>query len=522
MPMQLASLSYSDSAVSLSGLRSRSKTRVVLVCCIFSLLVAFVPVARACYRVELNYSEGWNVYNTMTLVNHLPLYPERYGWTTVNYPMLWFAILAQLHRVTHEYLFTARALSLIGLAGTSVLAGAVVRVLGASRQAALLAGFYCLALFATDADAYVGVDDPQMFAQIFFLAGLLLYLWRRYDFLAISGAALLFVVGGSIKHNPVDIPLAVLIDLGIAAPRRALWFLLNVLGLAAVSVALNVHFGGPYFLAQLLIPRSWSLGKVLLTQMVVLGPLLVPFLAAVYAAYLLRRDRQLRIASILLATSFLLGSYFAGGRGVSINALFSVLIAIAILTGLLWERLWNPEGMQDGGERLRWPSAASGRRLDAPGYAEWAPALLFAWLLIPWLLVPAISSGFDRDQWEPLRRLRETATAQRRFDSEVARLRSLPGPAICESLLRCYFAGKPYVLDPFNTARLIQLGKVDPGPIVEDLRKRRFAAVQFDDTDPQAHSERFDPAIEAAIQANYAPTTVDQEVAIYAPRTAPR
>jgi hypothetical protein len=483
---------------------------VVLLCACFALLTAIFPIARAFYRVEVDYSEGWNVYNAQTLANHQLLYPTRYGWTTVNYPMLSFAILAQLHRFTHDYLFTARALSLIALAATCLLVGAIVRRLGASRQVAVLTAFYCLALFATDADVYVATDDPQMLAQVFFLSGLLLYLWRRASPSALAASALLFVLGGSIKHNPIDFPLAVLIDLALIAPRRAVWFGLCCAGFASASIALNIHFGGPYFITEVLLPRSWSLAKAADNLQVVLGPLLLPFLAAAYTAFMLRNDQYRRIASILLITSLLVGGFFGGGVGVSINSLFSALLATAILTSLFWERLWN----------LQWQRKIPIKR---PATLLWAPALFFTWMLIPWMLVPAIRSGFDRNQWDPVRRLSQTIAAEKRFDQETAALRRVPGPAICESLLRCYFAGKPYVFDPFNATRLIQFSKIDPAPLVEDLRRRRYAAVQLDlPIRREKNTERFDPAIVAAIEQNYAPALVNQDGEIYVPRAAPQ
>jgi len=537
MSMQLASLS--DSKPSTFRLRSRNQSinRVVWLCCSFAMLTAIFPVARACFRVEVSYNEGWNIYNTVALVNHQQLYPVRYGWKTVNYPMLSFEILAQLHRVTQEYLFTARALSLVGLAGTSFLIGAIVRILGSSRQAAMLAGFYCLALFTTDADIYVGVDDPQMFAQIFFLTGLLVYLWRRYSLLAVAAAALFFVVGGSIKHNQIDIPLTVLIDLFLLTPRRALWFTMSGLGLAWASVALNIHFGGPYFLAQTLLPRSWTITKAADNLVNVLGPILAPFMAATYMAFLLRKEKHLRIASLLLVTSVLLGGFFGGGGGVSINSLFSALLAVAILTGLFFQQLWksdlihnqneaSDEDLDNGILQQNWPKSPYLANEIKPNTFSWqflAPLFFFAWLIIPWLLVPAINSGFNRRQWDPVLRLQETVAAQKRFDDETTMLRSLQGPAICESLLRCYFAGKPYTFDPFNSTRLIRFGKLDPSPVINNLDHRYYAAVQFDDDPVQKErsSERFDPAIEAAIEENYVPALANEDGEIYVPRSAP-
>jgi hypothetical protein len=471
----------------------RFKPLHVWICAIFALLTALVPVVRACYRVELNYNEGWNVYNAAFVVQHRTLYPVRYDWVLTDYPMLSFEVVAALHRVTHEYLFTSRALSLLGLLASSVLVGAIVRRLGGSRQSALLAGCFCLALFTTDADAYMGIDDPEMFAEPFFLGGLLLYLGGRDSVLRLGGAALLCVVGGSIKHTPIDFPLAILLDLTLIGPWRAAWFALCGLGLAALSIWLHLHFGGPYFLAQLLAHREWMAWKAARDLMLVVGPILLPFGVAAVTGWRLLPDRRRRIAAIQLLASVAIGGYFGGGHGVSINALFSVLFGVSILLGLMWGEA------QEGGWRL------AGR-----------PLLLFGWLLIPWMLVPGIVSG----EWNPVARLRALPAAERRFDRETALLRTrTDGPVLCESLLRCYFGGKPYIYDGFNATRLIGMGKLNPQSMLEDLQRGRYAAVQLDDPLPLAYqSERFDPRIVRAVEENYVPALVNEDGEIYVPK----
>jgi hypothetical protein len=461
--------------------------------------MAAYPFARACLRFEVGYNEGWNVYNASTVAHQFTagrglLYAARPGWMTINYPMLSFVVLAGLERVTHDLLFTGRALSLLGLLGSCVIVGGIVRRLGGSAHAAVLAGFYCLAVFCTDADAYVGQDDPQMFAQMFFLGGLLLYLWRRDSGSAIAGAAALFVVGGSIKHNPIDLPLTVLLDLVLIARWRAVWFAGCGLVLAAVSLALNGYFGGAYFVSQLLAPRSYSTDRALGHLLDVFGPLLLPFCVAVAMAFAVRRDRQRRIAAMLLVLSLVIGGYFSGGRGVAINMLFSAVVATAILLGLFWDEACAT--------KWRW----LGR--------EFAPLVLFGWLLIPWLLVPRIVTG----DWNPAHRFREDVAAEGRFAGETAFLRARRGPALCESLLRCYFAGKPFVYDPFNATRLIELHRLDETPMLEDLRRGRYAAVQFNEPiERERQSERWDPAILAAIEANYVPAVVNADGEIYVP-----
>lgn len=475
---------------------------MVWLCALLTLVMAAYPLARACLRFEVGYNEGWNVYNASTVVHQFSagrglLYGARPGWTTINYPMLSFVAVAALERVTHELLFAGRALSLLGLLGSCVLVGAIVRRLGGSARAAMLAGLYCLAVFCTDADAYVGQDDPQMLAQMFFLGGLLLYLWRRDSWAAIAGAAALFVVGGSIKHSPIEFPLTVLLELALIARWRAVWFAVCGLVLAAVSVALNVHFGGAYFVSQLLAPRSYSTDRALGHLLDVFGPLLLPFCVAVAMAWAVRKDRRRRIAALLLVVSLAIGGYFGGGRGVSINMLFGAVVATAMLLGLFWDEA----------------CAAKWRWLGR----EFAPLLLFGWLLIPWLLVPWIVTG----DWNPAHRFRQDVAAEGRFAEETAFLRARSGPALCESLLRCYVAGKPFVYDPFNATRLIELHRLDATPMLEDLRRGRYAAVQFDEPiEQERQSERWDPAILAAIEANYAAAVVNADGEIYVPKAA--
>ncbi len=475
--------------------RERGWTSTAICVAMAGLMVLF-PCIRAGYRCEVDYNEGWNVYNAALVANHQWLYPVKYGWMSVNYPMLWFVILAQLHRVTHDYLFTARTLSLVGLLGCCVFVGLILRKLGTSLQAAWLGGAVCLALFVTEADQYIGMADPQMFAQMLFLLALYVYVSRKTSYGAIGLVALIFVVAGSIKHNPIDVPLAVLFDLLVFAPRKALWFTACGVFFAAVSTALNIHYGGPFFVAELLAPREYSAAKAFTQGAIVAGPILLPLGVALYAAWTVRYDARLRIATLLLASSMGLGLYFGGGSGVSVNAYFSVFIAAALLVGLFLDhRVWQ--------DRVQWPIAASACSL-----------LLFAWLLIPWLLVPKLAHS----EWNPVRKLADVRESEPRFDTEVAMLKKTNGPVLCESLLLCAFAGEPYVYDPFNATRLIHMHKLDPAPMVRRIAHQSFAAVQLDEPiEDEMQSERFDRSIANAIQKSYRMKYESADCDIYTP-----
>jgi hypothetical protein len=464
------------------SLASFLKKRTAWICTFIALFTAIVPFARSFFKMEAHYNEGWNVYNTEIVAHHGLLYPTAFGWTTNNYPMLSFYVLAQLHRLTHDYLFTARVLSLLSLIACSILVAAIVHSLGAAHRSSALAGLFCFALFCAAAQVYVGADDPQMFAQVFFLLGLLVYVRGRGSLWNIAAAALLFVIAGFIKHNPVDFPLAVLAELLLLSIPRALWFALCGLALAAAAFALNVHYGGPFFLAQLLTPRTYLPGHLLEQCINVFGPLIFPYCVAAYTAFTVRRDTQRRIALILFITTIVVGVYFSGGRGVSINAFFSSMLAMSILVGLFFDKVFLAQQ----------PPTTS-------RFATYAPISLFLWLVIPMLL-----SG----NWNPIRTIRDDATAQRHFAQDVAFLRTHPGPALCESMLECYFAGKPYLYDPFNATRLIHFHQLDANVLIDQIRQHRFSAIQTDDPLPNEDhydSERWDPSVRAAIEANYIP-----------------
>ena len=475
-----------------------------------TLLVAAVPFLRAFYRVQIDYNEGWNIYNAVTAGAHGWLYPARYGWTSVNYPMLSFVVMAGLHRLTHEYLFTARVVSLLSLLASGAMVGAIVFRLGGgdakkARRAAVLAGMFTVAVFCANADYYVGMDDPQIFAQVFFLAGFYVYVSRRRSLVGIAFAALLFVVGGFIKHNPVDFPLAVLLDLVLVSRWRAAWFSAWGLALLAVGLALNTHFGGPHFMDQLLAPRSYSVMKAGLQLRNGLGPILLPLCVAMYVAARVWRDRERRVAALLLVTSLVVGGYFGGGEGVAVNSLFSAMLAIAISVGLLFVDVYGT-GREE--EPATWRSRTMG------GFA--AP-IVFVWLLIPL----AISGN-----WNVPGVMRETRAAEGRFDRQVAAMAARPGPALCESLLRCYLAGEPYLYDPFNATRLVKLGRLDQDAMVRAIADRRFGAIQLDvalgdeakiDAVDPALRDRFTPGMLAAIRRNYVLASEDADAAIYVP-----
>jgi hypothetical protein len=461
------------------------------------------PVLRAFSGVQVgNYNEGWNVYNAVTADHHLPLYGHKYGWTTVNYPALSFYVVAGLHRTGLSYLAAGRMLALISLPVSCLLVGLVVWQLNRDYRSALFSALFCSAVFCIAANEYIGYNDPQMFAQVFFLCGFLVYISGPPRFSRLALTALLFVLGGNIKHSLIEFPLAVLVDLAFVGRKRVLQYLSISAVLVGMSIYANTTVGGPFFVSNILSPRSYLLKKAILQFLEYgFGPVPLAMIAALIwsAAALAGRwkDKRLRVLAILFLASLLVGSASGGVIGVWVNSYFDIYLSLSMIVGLLMLQVCRGQI----GNGHRWV------KVGAP------VALLLSF-------VPTWAAG------TPLFRkaISDLPEQQQQFQSEVLFLRDHPGSAFCESLLRCYEAGKAYEYDPFNSANLVKLGKLDAAPLIDRLSRGELAVVQLccsidflkGDDDPFII-----PQTLSVLQTSYKLGLAHEGCYIYVPKHAP-
>jgi hypothetical protein len=348
------------------------------------------------------------------------------------------------------------------------------------------------------------MNEPQILAQSVFLAGLYIYLRGDRRGWALELTALLFVLGGNIKHNMLEFPFAVLIDLLLTSPRRAARFAFALASMAALSFFLTIRVDGPAYLSCLLTPRSFSWKGSLVKAFCVLLPLLLPLAAALWTALYCRKNPAQRVLALLLMCALAIDTYFSGGSGVTINAHFGSLAAIVLLTGVFWT------------EFSRMPL----------GLVKFLPQALVCAVFFLWLAIPMVVAGDPlafSGKWRTDRVLHKSRETEARFSTEIAFLRQQPGPALCEDLSDCYYAGKPYLYDPFNATRFIFLGRLDANVMVDRLRKREFGAIQMYASPEQKLKGRwpdahFAPPILRAIQQYYRPDFQNEDGVIYLPR----
>jgi len=68
---------------------------------------------------------------------------------------------------------------------------------------------------------------------------------------------------------------------------------------------------------------------------------------------------------------------------------------------------------------------------------------------------------------------------QEMFLSDAKYVADRLGPAICESLLLCYVAGQPFILDPFNSRQYMLSGRLDQSELIRRIAAHEFAVIQL-------------------------------------------
>jgi hypothetical protein len=73
------------------------------------------------------------------------------------------------------------------------------------------------------------------------------------------------------------------------------------------------------------------------------------------------------------------------------------------------------------------------------------------------------------------------------FRSAIQLVKSRPGPALCESLLLCYQAGKPFGYDAFFVLDQIQIGRLKEEEVAQLIRTHYFQTIQVNIPGEQAN-----------------------------------
>lgn len=391
----------------------------------------------------LDPNEGWNAAHALSLLRGQALYPSPQSLMVNNYPPLSFYLVAAITGLTGDAVIAGRILALLAFlaAGTGLVF--LMRQMGGGRFGQICAALFFATNLLITSD-YVAMADPQLLGHALQLAALFLLLNRR-----ICPAALVFAASLFVKHNLLALPLASLIWLWMQDRHNGWRFAAT--GIAAVAAGLIVFqlSYGVSLATVLSSPRLTSLSNVALAvPHLWWAPLPLATLAVVRAPWK-------GFCFLYAGLALLLGLVFSAGDGVDANAFFDLVIACALAIGLVANVT---------------PFRAALCALPLP---------LF------------LAFHFHDNNFFFTRDFRQQSARN------IAFLASRPGPALCEQLSLCLWAGKGAAVDVFNAGEQIKIGARDPAPLIRMITAHHFAVLQLEDLGALGTEVR------AAIARNY-------------------
>ena len=432
-------------------------------------LPAIVAVVRTIpLRVSLDANEGWNAYHAVDAFGG-GLYPRQPPFFFNNYPPLSFYLVGAASRWIGDPIVAGRLVASLAFAMLVAIAYVASRQMQCARsEAAFGAALFLAATLSLS--HYVGIDDPQFLSQAVAAAGLLFVIPAPRTMRRLCVAAMLMSTAVFIKHNTVALPIACVAWLWTHDRRAARRFAIAGISFAIVGFSLSVLLFGHGFLEGLSTPRAYSFDETVRAfgRWIVRVPV---FLAALLV--LLRRfpdDRDVAFCTWYAGVSSVIGLVFLGGDGVDWNVMFESNWAWCLTAAVALNRL-TPQ----------------------PSRARWMLAIAFALLPLVAALLAIRSASIDPSSSRASRLARAPA-----FEEDIAWVAARNGPALCEDLALCFWAGKPAAVDVVNLRQHIARGTRSIDDLVRLIDARFYAVIQID-----ARHSLLDPAARDALQRSY-------------------
>jgi hypothetical protein len=218
-------------------------------------------------------------------------------------------------------------------------------------------------------------------------------------------------------------------------------------------IALFALYGvfGFVIFAQLLSPRLYSVHRAATTTLHYLTEISVGLLLALIFLGRYASMGANRLVFIYIVVALAVGALLCGGAGVGSNQFIDVAVGLSLATAAIVRCLRVDLGASTG--------------------------------IIAAFVALSIYSSVLRVPYA-LERLRDGLAGTLRSDEaefrgDVAFVQKESGPALCQSPMLCFQAGRPFSIDPFNASQAIRLGRVDATPMLTALAQGRFAVVQL-------------------------------------------
>ena len=400
----------------------------------------------ACYTAQINYclspNEGWNAFFAKAVMAGESLYPTPDKLITNNYPPLSFYVTGLLGNHLRDYLAAGRILSLIATIVITFGISGIVKQLGGNLSGSIAGGALFLATICKYYD-YVGQNDPQLLAQAIMTMGALWFLNRKQSGGRLTAPLVTMVVAGFFKHNIIALPAASLLWIALQDRRCFMRLSITALLLSIGGLALCRFVYGSSFLYNFCTPRGFFLGQGVDALPDLLRHVSLPVIIFLPVAFAMRRDVRIQFENLLLGISLIAFFLESCGDGVGPNAEFDVVIAASIGFGLAVAFF----------RHVRLPHFCTPRLVETLLIAAACITLLPEKDALPVRLI------LDYRALQEQRHKTEVA-----MEDAVLKCQAMPNNVYCDPTV-LFLAGKPYIVDSYNTSERIHYGRLPQNAI---------------------------------------------------------
>jgi hypothetical protein len=420
------------------------------------LLLLWFPVARINAHYTITMNEGINAYYEHVTGTGGKVYGHPPKYEYANYPPVYFHLVGWLGSLTGDVNLMGRWVSLLAYLAIGVLTSLIVYRLGNSRRLGAYAGLCWLIWLCAFDPGRVGFNDMHLLGVAVSLAGLCCFVYHPERTAWLCASAALFALSLFTKQSLVAFPAAVALQL-LPAPRKrlAIW-LGTAIATCSILLLLTVAVDGRFFFAHLMLPRLYYPADIVNS----LGTYLYFIQGAFVASciWILRNyefgEGRVLVAAFVVAHAF--ATFLLGWAGASLNHLTEAMVATAMIATLAIP----------AAERIvlgsRFPRVFLGILLTLPFF-------LTSLLVLP-RRVPSDLSRYAK----------EVPESEAEFAYVSKFIKAQPGPAMCETLLLCYAAGKPEEYDSFAVDEALRTGTLPMSEVVQLLETRHFRVIQIE------------------------------------------
>jgi Dolichyl-phosphate-mannose-protein mannosyltransferase len=420
------------------------------------LVLLWFPLARIPAHYTITMNEGINAYYEHVTGSGGKVYGHPPKYEYANYPPVFFHLIGWLGSLTGDVTVTGRWVSLLAYFAIAVFASLIVYRLGNSRRLAAYAGLCWLIWLCAFEPGRVGFNDMHLLGVAVSLAGLYCFVCHPDRTRWLCASAALFSLSLFTKQSLVAFPAAVALQL-LPAPRKrlAIW-LATAIASCSILLLLTLAVDGRYFFTHLMLPRLYYPGDIVNSLSTYLYFIQGAFVAA--CIWMLRkrefgRERVL-VAAFFIAHAF--ATFLLGWAGASLNHLTEAMVATAMMAALAIP----------AAERI-----VRGSRFPRAGFTL---LLILPFFLTSILVLP------QRIPSDLSRYAKEIPESEAEFAYVSKFISAQPGPALCETLLLCYAAGKPEEYDSFAADEAMRTGTLPMAEVLQLVESRHFRVIQIE------------------------------------------